>query len=57
MNGLRKTAKSHGKWLIIITIVLLLNIIGFTLVWIYKDKKQNYSDLHRRVNELERICK
>ena len=52
MSGLRRTAKQHCKWLLILTAI----ICGIVLRGCYLEKKENYTDLHKRVSELERKC-
>ena len=47
--------KIHAKWLVAVTIavtILFLIIIGDLL----KQKKNNYTELWRRVDEIERDC-
>jgi len=49
MSGLRNSVKSHGKWIIGIIAYLI-----FAFLWnVYEMKKENYTDLHRRVQVLE----
>lgn len=51
MSGLRRTAKFHGKCIFILFIIIILGIIILTPIII--DKKENYTDLHKRVKILE----
>lgn len=46
---MRKHVIQHGKWLAILTIVVL-TWIGFDIL---EKKKENYTELHRKVSELE----
>jgi hypothetical protein len=50
----RKWIIFHGKC--IFAIVAVLAILSPWGIYEVIEFKQNYTDLHRRVNELERIC-
>jgi len=57
-GGYHMAVKQHFAWLIIISILVLgiLGIEGWNWFqdWV-RNKKENYTELHRRVSELERI--
>lgn len=54
MSGLRQDVKKHFKWLIVLTAI----VCGIFLRGCYTEKKENYTDLHKRVAEHEaRILK
>jgi uncharacterized phage infection (PIP) family protein YhgE len=54
MAGLTKAVRTHTIWLFIITLVCIsITCYAWQRILQIKD---NYTDLHRRVTELERIC-
>ena len=44
MNGLQKSNRLHGKWLILLTVCFAA---GFILDWWIRPKKENYRELWR----------
>ncbi len=47
----RASFKTHGKWLLVLSI-----FFGLFIIWtLYNEKKHAYSELHRRVKCLESI--
>ena len=49
MSGLRTAARNHLKWLIILTFIIII------LIWkiLVEPRKETYTDLHHRVNQIE----
>lgn len=47
-SGIVKSLSLHGKWLFTLTLFILF-VSGFL---IYKDKRENYTDLHSQVDNL-----
>jgi len=47
-GGWGKTVQFHSVWILIIIVVLLLGILKID------DIKKNYTNLHHKVNQLER---
>lgn len=50
MSGLQRDVKQQGKLVVILAVILCV-IVGRGC---YLEKKENYTDLHKRVSELER---
>ena len=50
MSGLRKSSKVHTKWLLGLTAIILIILVYEFYV---KPKKENYTELHRRLRFLE----
>lgn len=47
------TFERHGKWLVVLSVMILI-ITWILFVEYLVDKKQNYNELWRKVNALER---